>query len=148
MEKLRNSVVPVECAEGLRGVTDSEMRHSVRERLGGLESSPDQPHPMADEKASPGTNSSPVPLHSPPNGTGSNSLEEQSPEADPRTLAPCLHLSWLLNSASWLSFHFAVSFSLFPWISSFLLICFKWYLNKAGNVSMKYVKNTFPANMY
>ena len=41
MEKLRNSVVPVECAEGLRGVTDSEMGHLVRERLGGLESSPD-----------------------------------------------------------------------------------------------------------
>lgn len=77
MEKLRNSVVPVECAEGLRGVTDSEMRHLVHERLGGLESSPDQPHPMADEKASPGTNSSPVSLHSPPNGTGSNSLEER-----------------------------------------------------------------------
>lgn len=77
MEKLRNSVVPVECAEGLRGVTDSEMGHLVRERLGGLESSPDQPHPMAEEKPSPGTNSSSMSLHSPPNRTGSNSLVEQ-----------------------------------------------------------------------
>lgn len=50
MEKLRNSVVPVECAEGLRGVTDSEMGHLVRERVGGLESSPDQPHPTQTKK--------------------------------------------------------------------------------------------------
>lgn len=60
MGKLRNSAVPTECADGLRGVTDSEKGHLVRERLGGLESSPDRPHPMAAEKPRPGTSCSPV----------------------------------------------------------------------------------------
>lgn len=86
MEKLHNSVVPVECAEGLRGVTDSEMGHLVRERLGGLESSPDQPHPMAEEKPRTGASSSPVFLHRQQEPCGAVT------GADPRTLGPCLQL--------------------------------------------------------
>lgn len=111
------------------------------------------PTAMSEVKPNPGPHSSPVSLHSPLQGERQHkALWSRDLRLAPEHPRPILHLSWL-PTFCFLTLLLVCCFllslpSLIPHISSFLSISFKWYLNKAGNTSMKYVKNTFSANIY
>lgn len=111
------------------------------------------PTAVSEVKPNPGPHSSPVSLHSPLQGERRYKACGAGTRGWPQSTRV---LFFIFHDFQKLLFLDSPSSLLFPSLSSlshsshFLLPfnSFKRYLNKAGNTSMKYVKNTFSANIY